>query len=1131
MRICTIAARNYLPQARVLTRSYAEHNRFEPCSVLLLDDPEGTVDEAREPFEIVRPEQLGFERYEGMAAMYDLTELAAAVKPWLLRYLLARDRQPVAYFDPDIRFFDEVDEIAQAAVADTLVLTPHLLARPIPDDDLTPTESDLLAAGTYSFGFVALAAGQTADRLLAWWCEQVRCGEGRWFDRVTSAVPRSHVLRDPGANVAYWNLHERRIERDGDRYTVNGQPLRFFHFSGFDPARPFALSRHQTRVRLPDEPVIAGLCDDYAAELRRQGFDRVGHDHWIYEQLADGTPLTPGLRGLYAEGERAGAFGLSPFTEAGTREFIGWCKSPRGTGAGHGPSRLALAVYDGRPDLQLAFPDLDGDDGPRFAVWIAQHRRQAADLGLPPEWLPAPPPGSDEDAPSAEGRPWGVNVAGYLRSELGVGEAARTVVTALDARGVPVMPVHGAFVPNSRQGHAFAFLDPAAAPFPVNLICVNADELPAFLTDAGPRFSEGRYTIGFWWWEVTTFPERSVGALDLLDEVWVGTMHVAEALEPVSPVPVVKVRIPVTVRPIVPYSRAELGLPEGFLFFFMFDFHSVIERKNPMAAIEAFRNGFEPGSGASLVIKSINRGSKLDDYDRLRFAARGHPDVHLIDRYVSASEKDAMLAASDCYVSLHRSEGFGLTPAEAMYLGKPVIATGYSGNLDYMTSENSYLVDYTLRGIGDGNFPYPAEGEWAEPDSEHAARLMREVAGDPVAAQRRGRQAALDIRRTHSPDAAGETMERRLADVREHLEAQRPVRHAAVPPATARLNALQDLIAQEPTPLREGGGIARRLAFRAAMRVMRPVIRHQREVADRLASELARLDEAQLADRRQAGSQIAIALAELRRHDQALATTSDLVRRVTAIEAETHAIPYMEGKPFRTSHEPGAGVVLGYGSQNGPGRAEAYRAFEDVFRGAEDMIRERMRRYLAIIDGRRPVLDIGCGRGELLDVLRDAGLSYAGVDTDEGMVARCREKGHTDVAHGDGIEYLDRLADASLGVVFAAQVIEHLTEEQLRRLLALARRKLAPGGLLIAETVNPHSPPALKTFWVDLTHRQPIFPEVALELCREAGFESAYFFHPNGTGNVERDRFVEGEFAVVARAEAAISTESARPAH
>jgi glycosyltransferase involved in cell wall biosynthesis len=835
MRICTISARNFLPQARVLARSYSEISGGEGCSLLLLDDPERTVADAGEPFEIVRPEQLGIERYEAMAAMYDASELASAVKPLFLRYLLERDGAPVAYCDPDIRFFDDISEVARAVAAEGLVLTPG-------------------ASGSYDLGFIAVAPGEAAER---------------WLDSGADGSADAHLLRDPGANVAYWNLDERRVERDGDRCLVDGEPLRFFHFSGFDPGRPFALSRHQTRIRLPDEPVLAALCQQYAAEVREQGFERDGHRPWAYRQLADGTVLSAGLRRLYGEGERSGAFRLSPFTEAGTREFVTWCQSPANRGAAHGLSRLALAVYDARDDLRLAFPDLDGADGPRFAVWIAQNRHQAADLGLPPDWLPALAPGGSVEEPSRDdGAPWGVNVAGFLRSELGVGEAARTVIAALDARGVPVMPVHGAYVPSSRQGHAFAFVNPSAAPFPVNLICVNADELPAFLADAGPRFSENRYTIGFWWWEATTFPERSRGAFELVDEVWVGSEHVAAALAPVSPVPVIKVRIPVTMPAIAPARRDQLGLPEGYLFLFMFDFHSVIERKNPMAVIEAFTNAFEPGSGASLVIKCINRESKLDDYDRLRFAADGHPDVHIIDRYVSAHEKDAMLAACDCYVSLHRSEGFGLTPAEAMYLGKPVIATGYSGNLDYMTPENSYLVDYTLRPIGEGHFPYPPDGEWADPDLAHAARLMREVAEDPRAAAVRGRQAALDIRRSHSPDAAGETMERRLAEVRTRLESGLPMRHAAVAPATVRLNALDALIARDPVALNEGGGFVRQLAFRVTMRLVRPVIRHQRLVAERIAGELHRLHEAQRAARGQAGAQTAAVLAELRRQQR-----------------------------------------------------------------------------------------------------------------------------------------------------------------------------------------------------------------------------------------------------------------------
>jgi SAM-dependent methyltransferase len=223
----------------------------------------------------------------------------------------------------------------------------------------------------------------------------------------------------------------------------------------------------------------------------------------------------------------------------------------------------------------------------------------------------------------------------------------------------------------------------------------------------------------------------------------------------------------------------------------------------------------------------------------------------------------------------------------------------------------------------------------------------------------------------------------------------------------------------------------------------------------------------------------------------------------------------MAGSAFTISTDPIAGRVQGYEAADRPA-GDVYRSFEDVFRGSEDFIRARQERFLPLIEGRQPVLDFGCGRGEFLDLLRDRAIPHVGVDSDAGMVARAREKGHDAVVLSDGIEYLEGRAPGEFGAVFAAQVIEHLPYETLVHFLALARRALAPGGVLIAETVNPHSARALKTFWIDLTHQHPIFPEVALALCRSAGFPRAYVFHPNGIGDIEVDRYTTGEYAVVA---------------
>jgi len=927
MHICTIAARNYVAQARLLARSYAEYNRGESCSVLVLDDPEHGVDETNEPFEIVRPEQLGLAPFSAMAAMYEARGLAAAVKPSLLRHLLDRDGQPLAYVDPDVFFFDEIDEIAQLAAAHELVLAPRVLREPLPRDGREPSERALLTSGTYSLSFIALTPGAAADRLIDWWSEGYRGTDWpttildqRRFDLVGSIVPDFHVLRDPGANVSYWNLHERRLERQGDSYRVDGSPLRFFHFSGFDPDRPFALSERQSRVRLADEPILARLCDEYATALHADGLARGRAREYPYDKLYDGTPLSPFLRTVYTAGVRDGAFHHSPFTKAGTDEFVAWCHEPDEPGGKQGLTRLCLAMYRIRPDLRQAFPDLDGTDGPGFITWAHDHG--LSEFQLAPHLLP-PKPAASDPASSARDFPWGVNVAGYLRSELGVGEIARAVVTALDAREFPVMPVHGRQIPHSRQGHPFAHMDTAAAPFPINLICVNADHLASFLADEGPNFTAGRYNIGFWWWEVLPFPESAAAAFDLVDEVWVGTDYVGEALRPLSPVPVVKVRIPVATAPAVPCSRADLGLPAGFLFLFMFDFNSVFARKDPLALIEAFRLAFEPAAGASLVIKCINQSNDPDNYDRLQLAAGSHPDIHIIDRYVSHEQRDAMLAACDCYVSLHRAEGFGLPLAEAMYLGKPVIATRYSGNLEFMTDANSYLVDYELRQVGEGNPPYPADGRWAAADPTHAARLMREVFEEPAEAQRRGRAAARDIRKSHSPRTAGETMERRLATIRTYLQQRRPLRHQGRPVHTVTQTLQLPEMLERPVALPplaapdRGHRILERVALRAVHTVtehqralaehQRALAEHQRALAEQqgaigegLVGELDRqasMHAASLVDvQRRTGAQIAALLAELRRRDAELQSIRGEVAALQAQRRTEEARPTENGE-------------------------------------------------------------------------------------------------------------------------------------------------------------------------------------------------------------------------------------------
>jgi SAM-dependent methyltransferase len=241
--------------------------------------------------------------------------------------------------------------------------------------------------------------------------------------------------------------------------------------------------------------------------------------------------------------------------------------------------------------------------------------------------------------------------------------------------------------------------------------------------------------------------------------------------------------------------------------------------------------------------------------------------------------------------------------------------------------------------------------------------------------------------------------------------------------------------------------------------------------------------------------------------------------RYRALYHGLYAVPYIEGSPFEGFEAP-VGKVIGF---RVPASARTgtsdYAAFEDLFRGSFERVADGQRPYLPLVRDHEPVLDIGCGRGEFLALLASEGVVARGVDSDAGMIERSRALG-VEAAHADANDYLDALADGALGAIFSAQVIEHIPYDDLRRLLVLALRKLRPGGLFIAETVNPHRIASLKTFWVDLTHQHPIFPEVALALCGITGFESAYVFAPS-FDSFEDARFDSPAYAVVATAPAA----------
>ncbi len=363
----------------------------------------------------------------------------------------------------------------------------------------------------------------------------------------------------------------------------------------------------------------------------------------------------------------------------------------------------------------------------------------------------------------------GVNIYGYVFAESGVGEHTRLLVSSVRQAGIDfsVIPFETTL---SRQESAFADFGTGNPDFDINIIGVNADQMDVFVEHFGREALEGRYNIALWAWEVEEFPDWMAESARWVDEIWANSSFAAAAISASVNSRVCPFPLPIRTPEPRPTARFDLRLPESFLFLFCFDFDSVFSRKNPIAVVDAFKKAFTEGPAAHLHIKSINGERHAPELNALRKAIGDRTDISTNDGYLTLEDQDRLMASCDAYVSLHRSEGFGLTLAEAIGLGKPVIATGYSGNLDFMTEENSFVVPYDLVEIGKGNDPYPAHGFWAEPDIDAAARMMQAAVKRPNEVNQKTMRALDDVEKKHSPSVRGEFIVDRLRRIRVGFE-------------------------------------------------------------------------------------------------------------------------------------------------------------------------------------------------------------------------------------------------------------------------------------------------------------------------------------------------------------------------
>ena len=358
----------------------------------------------------------------------------------------------------------------------------------------------------------------------------------------------------------------------------------------------------------------------------------------------------------------------------------------------------------------------------------------------------------------------GLNIIGYLQSELGVGESARLCTASADAAGVNYALVNFEVGCSSRTGdQRLAEHITNDNPHPVNLFHINADQMPLAYSCFGYDFFRDHYNIGFWHWELPEFPEEWTASFAYLQEIWVPSQFVMNAVSAKSPVPVVRMAHALGFSVPEGLTRKRMHLPDGkFLFLMMYDMHSFQSRKNPRAGLDAFRKTFPNPTDVAIVLKTMNTQTYPKEWAALEKELSDKPGIVIINKTLTRQEVYNLESLCDCFVSPHRSEGFGLGLAESMYLGKPVIGTNWSGNVDFMNEKNSCPADYELIEVDRDYGPYRKGQHWADVDIDHIAFYMKKLVDDSAYRKRIARAGQETMHTQFSPEAVGKLYRRRL---------------------------------------------------------------------------------------------------------------------------------------------------------------------------------------------------------------------------------------------------------------------------------------------------------------------------------------------------------------------------------
>lgn len=361
----------------------------------------------------------------------------------------------------------------------------------------------------------------------------------------------------------------------------------------------------------------------------------------------------------------------------------------------------------------------------------------------------------------------GVNVVGFGRGLLGIGEDVRMAATALHTASVPVkIYIPPMDIPSAQNDMT---VDADISPQPIydtNLIFLPAGETLRLYMQDGPGTFNFRYNICAWQWELPVLPKPLAKALPLGQEFWISSTYTAATIAEHTDKPVLHMPMAVQLVPFDRLPRHEHGLPsDSFVFLYVFDGLSWATRKNPLAAIRAFQDAFPNNKDVILVIKTMNAHDCTPFWHAILAQTARDRRIFCINEVYSKQRLLSLFSCCDAYISLHRAEGFGRTIAEAMLLEKPVIATAWSGNADFTNEETAFPVTGKLIPLNKNDYIFWEDQYWCEPDHDMAVAALRECFYNPALAKIKAKAGQTVIRKNYSPETVGQLYIKRLREL------------------------------------------------------------------------------------------------------------------------------------------------------------------------------------------------------------------------------------------------------------------------------------------------------------------------------------------------------------------------------